>query len=383
MVLGALLDAGLDKARLMDELKKLNLPDWKLLDQHVQRGPLRARHVDFEIEDRDNHHAYVEIDNRIASANLPDQIRDMAQALFKRLAEAEAHVHGVPIKDVEFHEVGASDSLLDLVGASVAFDLLAIDHVTVSPINVGGGSVMTAHGQLPVPAPATAQLLAHSSAVAYGSEVDFELLTPTGAVILTHVADAYGPLPTMRINHVGYGAGTADLTIPNMLCVTLGTSHEGHESDMATVIETNIDDMNPELYTYVSERLFAAGALDVWTAPIVMKKGRPGTQLAVLAKANSVRDLINLILTETTTLGVRVHEVHRTTLPRKSLTVETQYGRVRVKASYQHGSLRDVAPEATDCGRIASEYGVAWREVYDAARLAGLASAPNNFELSS
>ena len=383
MVLGALLDAGLDKALLINELEKLNLPPWKLRDEHVQRGSLRARHVDFEIEDRDNHHAYVEIDTRIASSNLPPHIRATSQELFRRLAEAEAQVHGVPIEDVQFHEVGASDSLLDLVGASVAFDLLAIEHVTVSPINVGGGTVMTAHGQIPVPAPATARLLALSGAVAYGSDVDFELLTPTGAVILTHLADAYGPLPAMRIDHVGYGAGSADLPIPNILSVTLGTSDGNHGSDIATVIETNIDDMNPELYAYVSERLFAAEALDVWTVPIVMKEGRPGAQLAVLAKARAVQNLINLILAETTTLGVRVHEVHRTTLPRKSLTVETQYGQVRVKASYLHGSLRDVAPEAADCRRIASEHDVAWRDVYDAARLTGRKIAPTNIDLSS
>ena len=376
MILGALLDAGLDKPRLLAELRKLDLPPWKLRDERVQRGLIQARLVDFDIEDRGHHHPYTDVDARIAAADLKPQIRDEARQIFRNLAEAEAHVHGTPVNQVEFHEVGAADSVLDVVGAAVAFHLLGIDHVVVSPINTGSGWVETAHGRLPVPAPATTQLLAGSGAVAYGSDVKFELLTPTGAAVLTHAAHAHGPLPPMRVLQTGYGAGTARLAIPNVLRVTLGQPVQSNQADTATVIETNIDDMNPEAYEYVAARLFAAGALDVWTAPIVMKGGRPATQLCALGANDTVAALIDLILAETTTLGVRTHQVQRTKLQRAGYSVATPYGDIRVKASYLHGTLRDAAPEAADCRRIAADRGVPWRDVYDAARSAGRAAAP-------
>ena len=377
MILGALLDAGLDKTRLLADLRKLDLPPWELRDERVRRGLIDARLVDFDIEDRGgHHHPYTDIDARIAAADLKPQVRDEARQVFRRLAEAEAHVHGTAVHEVEFHEVGAADSVLDVVGAAVAFDLLGIDRVVVSPINTGSGWVETVHGRLPVPAPATTQLLAGSGAVAYGSEVKFELLTPTGAAVLTHAAAAHGPLPPMRVLQTGYGAGTARLSIPNVLRVTLGQPVGAHQADTATIIETNIDDMNPESYEYVSARLFANGALDVWTAPIVMKGGRPATQLCALAPGDTVDALTDLILTETTTLGVRTYQVRRTKLHRASYSVTTPFGDIRVKASYLHGTLRDAAPEASDCHRIAAEQGVPWRDVYDAARAAGRAAAP-------
>ncbi len=376
MILGALLDAGLDKTRLLAELRKLDLPPWELRDERVRRGLIDARLVDFEIEDRGHHHPYPDIDARIAAADLEPGVKHSARQVFRRLAEAEAHVHGTRVSEVEFHEVGAADSILDVVGAAVAFDLLSIDRVVVSPINTGSGWVETAHGRLPVPAPATTQLLAGSGAVAYGSDVKFELLTPTGAAVLTHAADAHGPLPPMRVLQTGYGAGTARLSIPNVLRVTLGQPVQSHQADTATVIETNIDDMNPEAYQYVSARLFAAGALDVWTSPIVMKGGRPAIQLCALGSNDTAGALIDLILTETTTLGVRTYQVRRTKLQRASYSVATPFGDVRVKASYLHGALRDAAPEAADCHRIAAERGVPWRDVYDAARAAGRAAAP-------
>ena len=374
MILGALLDAGLDKTRLLGELRKLDLPPWELRDERVQRGLIQARLVDFDITDSGQHHAYTAIDARIANAGLNPTIAGEARKVFRRLAEAEAVTHGTAVREVEFHEVGAADSVLDVVGSIVGFDLLGIDRVVVSPINTGSGWVEAAHGRLPVPAPATARLLAASGAVAYGSEVKFELLTPTGAAVLTHVADTYGPLPAMRIHRTGYGAGTARLSIPNVLRVILGESVESHDGDSAVVIETNIDDMNPEVYEHVSSRLFDDGALDVWTASIVMKGGRPATQLSALASSDTAKRLIEVILAETTTLGVRTHEVQRTKLQRASYSVETPFGEVRVKASYLRGAFRDAAPEAADCRRIAAERGVPWRDVYDAAR----AVAPPN-----
>ena len=377
MILGALLDAGLDKTRLLAELRKLDLPPWELRDERARRGLIDARLVDFDIEDRGHHHAYADIDARIAAADLEPRVKKQARQVFLHLAEAEAHVHGTDVSEVEFHEVGAADSVLDVVGAAAAFHLMDIDHVVVSPINTGSGSVETAHGRLPVPAPATTRLLAASGAVAYGSDIKFELLTPTGAAVLTHAADAYGPLPPMRVLETGYGAGTARLSIPNVLRVTLGQPVGAHQADTATVIETNIDDMNPEAYEYVSARLFTEGALDVWTAPIVMKGGRPATQLCALTAADAAATLVDVILAETTTLGVRTYQVQRTKLQRTSYSVTTHFGDIRVKASYLHGALRDAAPEAADCRRIAAERGVPWRDVYDAARAAGRVAAPH------
>ena len=381
MILGAFLDAGLDKANLLNELRKLDLPPWDLHDERTARGPLSARFVDFTIETQAGHRFYREIDKTIACADLTANVRDASRELFRRLAEAEAAVHGTKVDDVEFHEVGAADAVLDIVGAMVAVDHLKIDRVTVSPINTGSGTVMTAHGRLPVPAPATARLLAESKAVSYGSKTEFELLTPTGAAVLTQIASEYGPHPPMRVEQIGYGAGSADLPIPNVLRVVLGQSTENYASDVATVIEANIDDMNPEIYPYVADRLFRAGALDVWTTPIVMKEGRPATQLSILGRPDTINKLAQIILTETTTLGVRTHQVYRTILNRKGFIVETPFGAVNVKASYLDGSIRDVAPEATDCKRLAVEHGVPWREVYDAARSAGLTIDPTASEL--
>ena len=376
MVLGALLDAGLNKEHLLTELRKLDLPPWKLIDERTARGPLSARFVDFIIEGQTGHHFYREIDKTIASADLPSDVRTTSRALFRRLAEAEAAVHGTTVDEVEFHEVGAADAVLDIVGAVVAINLLNIDWVTVSPINTGSGTVITAHGRLPIPAPATARLLAESDAISYGSKTEFELLTPTGAAVLTQIASEYGPHPLMRVNNIGYGAGSADLPIPNVLRVVLGHSTESHDSDVATVIEANIDDMNPEIYPYVAECLFRAAALDVWTTPIVMKEGRPATQLSVLCRPDDADELIKVVLSETTTLGVRAHKVDRTILKREVIAVETQFGEINVKVSYLDNSVRDVAPEAADCKRLAAQHDIAWREVYDAARSAGLALAP-------
>ncbi len=384
MVLGALLDAGLDKDRLLAELRKLRLPPWDMRDERVRRGAIDARLVDFEISGSGGQHAFADIDGMLAQADLDRGVRADARALWRRLAEAEAQAHGVAVQDVHFHEVGAADSVLDVVGALAGFRLLRLARVSVSPINTGSGTVQSAHGPLPVPAPATLRVLAGSGAVVYGSDIDFELLTPTGAAVLTHAASAYGPMPAMRVTRSGYGAGTADLSIPNVLRVTLGEPAEtpdaasapAPDADDAVVLDTNIDDMNPEIFGYVSARLFQAGAWDVWTTPIGMKAGRPAVQLSALAEPARAPALVDVILAETTTLGVRAHDVRRSRLPRAVVGVSTRYGQVQVKASYFRGALRDVAPEARDCQRLAAAHGVPWREVYDAARAGGRAHAP-------
>ncbi len=388
MFLGACLDAGLDQDALEAGLRLLELPPWRLATRRVRRGTIAALHAEFELPDAEPsgghpHRAYGEIDELIAAANIADGPKSRARAMFHRLAEVEGRVHDVATADVTFHEVGAVDSILDIVGAALAVELLELDEVTVSRINVGGGSVATQHGLLPVPAPATLRLLDGSGALTYSTTEQAELLTPTGALLLTSLASAYGPQPGMRIQAHGYGAGTLELDSPNILRVTIGDRTEELHGDQVVVVETNIDDMNPELYDYVAERLFESGALDVTTTPIGMKKGRPGTQLSAIVPSGAVDAIVHVLMRETTTLGVRCHDVRRLKLPRHEFSVDTRYGPVRVKVSYLDDVLRDVAPEAEDCRAAAAAHGAPYRSVYDAARSAGLAAAPRKPPMSS
>jgi len=379
MFLGALLDAGLDQAALEAELRTLDLPPWRLVRQAVRKGPIAATHMDFEIEAATEHGTLshpASMEAVIAASGLAVPIKDRAQAMVRRLAVAEAAVHGVDPNDAHFHELGAVDAVLDIVGACVAVDLLDITAMSASAINTGTGTVNTSHGVLPVPAPATLQLLQGSPLEIYANDVDAELLTPTGALVLTAFTTHAGQAPAMRVTATGYGAGTADLAIPNVLRVTLGEAAGTLGTDVVTVIEANVDDMNPEHYPSVSERLFEAGALDVTLTPLVMKKGRPGTLIRVLAPPETTDAAVDLLLRETSTLGVRLHDARRVKVPRHVLRVDTPYGPIAVKASYLDGRLRDVAPEADDCARAAREHDAPLQTVYDAARAAAWEAAP-------
>ena len=378
MFLGALLDAGLDQAALEAELRTLDLPPWRLVRQAVRKGPIAATHMDFEIEAATEHGTLshpASMEAVIAASGLAAPIKDRAQGMVRRLAVAEAAVHGVDPDDAHFHELGAVDAVLDIVGACVAVDLLDITAMSASAINTGSGTVNTSHGVLPVPAPATLQLLKGSALEVYANDVDAELLTPTGALVLTEFTTHAGQAPAVRVTATGYGAGTADLAIPNVLRITLGESASTLGRDVVTVIEANVDDMNPEHYPSVSERLFEAGALDVTLTPLTMKKGRPGTLIRVLARPETSDAAVDLLLRETSTLGVRLHDARRVKLPRQSLRVDTPYGAIAVKASYVDGRLRDVAPEADDCARAAREHDVRLQTVYDAARAAAWKAA--------
>ena len=311
----------------------------------------------------------------IAASGVREPIKDRAQGMVRRLAAAEAAVHGVDPDDAHFHELGAVDAVLDIVGACVAVDLLGIAAMSASAINTGTGTVKTSHGVLPVPAPATLQILEGSPLEIYTNDVDAELLTPTGALVLTEFTTHAGHAPAMRVTATGYGAGTADLAIPNVLRVTLGEASSTLGTDVVTVIEANVDDMNPEHYPPVSERLFEAGALDVTLTPLMMKKGRPGTLIRVLAPPEGSDAAVDVLLRETSTLGVRLHDARRVKVPRHSLRVDTPYGTIAVKASYLDGRLRDVAPEADDCARAARDHDVRLQTVYDAARAAAWEAA--------
>jgi uncharacterized protein (TIGR00299 family) protein len=370
MVLGALVDAGADLGQIEQELRKLKLDGWKISAQKVQRRALFATHVKVEASEHHHHRGLSVILRMIDEAKLAPRAAERAKKIFTRLGEAEARVHQVPVEKVHFHEVGAVDSIIDIVGAAVGFELLGIDEFACSALDVGAGQVKTAHGLLPVPAPATADLL--RGAPAYSSGILRELVTPTGAAIATTLSTRYAEMPRMTLRTVGYGAGTADLAEkPNVLRLLLGenaVSEAGEYWDApVTVIETNVDDMSPQIYGYFAERALAAGALDVFSTPAQMKKNRPGLLVTVLCDAEKVSSLIDLLFRETTTIGVRTYEVRRKTLERELVPVETAFGSVHMKLSRMNGSLLNATPEYEDCQRIAAERNVPLKEVIAAA----------------
>jgi pyridinium-3,5-bisthiocarboxylic acid mononucleotide nickel chelatase len=390
MVLGALVDAGADIAALERELRKLGLPGWSITAEKVRRRSIMATHVKVVLEGRRSkqetagkkgqhghthdhardHRGLTEIVQMIDAAGLAPQAGERARQIFRRLGEAEAKVHGVPVEKVHFHEVGAVDSIIDIVGAAIGFDLLGIDEFACSAMDLGGGQVNTEHGVLPVPAPATVELL--RGAPTRPSGIQHELVTPTGAAIATTLATGFGTIPAMRLRGVGYGAGSADLAErANVLRLLIGERIESQAGESwgapISVIETNVDDMSPQIYGYFAEKALAADALDVFSTPAQMKKNRPGLLITILSEAENVGPLIDLIFRETTTIGVRTYDVRRKTLDREFVPVETRFGEVRMKVSRMNGVLRNATPEYDDCQRIAGERGVPLKEVIAAA----------------
>jgi uncharacterized protein (TIGR00299 family) protein len=306
----------------------------------------------------------------IDKSPLAERAKRNASAVFQRLGEAEAQVHGVPIEKVHFHEVGAVDSIADIVGACVALDLLGVDEVHASAINVGSGTVQTEHGLLPVPAPATAALLAGKPIYARGPEV--ELTTPTGAALAVTLAHSFGPLPAMRISSIGYGAGTRDFPQqPNVLRVLIGDTIAAPESTLVSVIEANIDDSSPQVLGYALERLMEAGALDATLTALQMKKNRPGSLLRVIARPEDQESLARIVFQETSTLGLRIHAAERRVEERRVVTVDTSFGPVRGKVNPQ-GAF---APEYDDCRDIAARTGTPLKQVLAAAQQAYLKNA--------
>ena len=318
---------------------------------HGDAGAGRAHH----------HRGLSEITAIVDRAALPAEARKRAAGLFRRLAEVEAGIHGVAVEDVHLHEVGAIDSIVDITLAVAAMEWLAPERVVASPLNVGSGTVLCEHGELPVPAPATVELLAGVPIYAQGPRV--ELVTPTGALLVTAYADAYGPLPPMRVDRIGYGAGDRDLPArPNVLRALVGEADqaavEAAAPERVVVLECEIDDMNPQLYGVLMERLTDAGAFDVFYAPIQMKKNRPGTLVTVVAPPERREALAGLLFAESTTIGVRVTETARERLDREIVTVESPIGPVRIKVARRGGAVVNAAPEFEDCARLAAERGL-------------------------
>lgn len=366
MVLGALVDAGAELGALERELRKLRLTGWTISAERVKRKAIAATKVHVEAGASHHHRHLSDILKMIDEAGLTTKAAERARNIFQRLGEAEAKVHNIPVEKVHFHEVGAVDSIIDIVGAAIGFDLLGIDSFACSAMDVGGGRVETEHGVLPVPAPATAELL--RGVPTFSSGVQKELVTPTGAAIATTLATSYGKIPAMQLKAVGYGAGSADLAEQaNVLRILIGESVEKktgtHWDAPVAVIEANVDDMSPQIYGYFAEQALAAGALDVFSSPVQMKKNRPGQLITLLCEPANRDRLIDLIFRETTTIGVRTHEVFRRTLERQSVAVETPLGTVRMKVARMNGTLLNAAPEYEDCQRIAAEKGVPLKQV--------------------
>jgi uncharacterized protein (TIGR00299 family) protein len=366
MVLGALVDAGANLRVIEADLRRLGLGNWSISAEKVKREAIFATQVKVESREDHHHRGLSIILKRIEGAKLAPRAAERAKNIFTRLAEAEATVHQVQVEEVHFHEVGAVDSIIDIVGAAIGFELLGIDEFACSAFDVGAGQVKTAHGLLPVPAPATAELL--RGAPIYSSGIPHELVTPTGAAIATTLATRFAVVPEMKLRAIGHGAGSVNLKEQaNLLRLLIGESvmseaGERWESPV-TVIETNLDDMSPQIYGYFAEKALAAGALDVFSSPVQMKKNRPGLLVTLLSESANVSRLIDLVFRETTTIGVRTYEARRKTLDREFVPVETPFGSVRMKISRMNGSVLNAAPEYEDCQRIAKEKGIPLKQV--------------------
>ena len=347
--------------------------------QHDHGHPHTHGHADATMGDGRStmddhvHRSLADINALIERSALSPDAQKRAKALFHRLGEAEAAIHQIPIDKIHLHEVGALDSIIDIVGAVFAIEWFHADRIISSPLNVGGGMVNSAHGNFPVPAPATVKLLA--GAPVYSSGVQSELVTPTGALLVTSHAMSFGPVPPMTIDAVGYGAGDRDLpNTPNVLRVLVGESTEQPHTERIVVLQSEIDDMNPQLFGMVMDRLYAAGALEVYFAPVQMKKNRPGTLLTILARPEQREELSAIVFRETTTIGVRYHDVQRERLEREIVPVNTPHGTVRFKVARLGDNIVNAAPEFEDCLRLASERSVPVKEVQAAANKAYLDS---------
>ncbi|RKY85383.1 nickel pincer cofactor biosynthesis protein LarC [candidate division KSB1 bacterium] len=364
MILGALIDAGLDIEELKSELKKLKLTGYDISTKRTEKKGISGTKFEVIVLEKHRERHLSDIFEIIEHSNLDRKIKNKAKDVFSALAKVEAEIHNQPVEKVHFHEVGAIDALIDIVGVMIGMQRLNIEQVVASKLHVGTGFVQCAHGTLPVPAPATLKLL--SNVPIYSTGIENELVTPTGAAIITTLCENFGDIPSMKVEKIGYGAGSRDLPIPNMLRVLIGDSKIEPIEDRVLLLETNIDDMNPQFYDYVMEVLFQKGAKDVFLTPIHMKKNRPGVILSVISPLNKKDELLDVLFAETTTLGIRISEViKRQKLERKIETVDTQFGKVNVKISFTGGKIRDIVPEYEECKKIAQEYQLPIKQVYE------------------
>lgn len=393
MNLGALVDLGVDSRYLIGELSKLGLSsEYEIKFQKAQKMGISGTRVDVILKaaqhshdhhdhgETEHHHLHQEhhgpveaeehhhrnlhdIETIINRSSLNPKVKSSSMDMFMKIAQAEANIHGKPIGEVHFHEVGATDSIVDMVGAAIALDYLGVEKIMASPVQVGGGFVKCAHGLFPVPAPATMEIL--QGAPIKSGLVQFETTTPTGAAILASNVEKFTSQMNFSVTNIGYGIGHRDLEVPNVLRVYLGLdTSKGEESEPQYILETNIDDMNPELYNYVEERLFETGALDVFRTPIIMKKGRSAIKLSILVSAEKTEAVEGALFRETTSIGLRKYQVGKIMLQRETVTLPTQYGNIRVKKSFYQGMPVKYKAEYEDCRKAAMENHIPIRQVY-------------------
>ena len=367
MTLGALVDAGLSFAALKSELDKLSVREFTLSQRRVEKHGIAGTKIDVNAREGHVHRHLKDVLKIINSSSISASAKEKAARVFQKLAEAEAKIHGTTIEAVHFHEVGAVDAIVDVVGAIVGLELLNIEAIYASKFRFGSGHTRGAHGAMPIPVPAVVEMT--KGFPAERTDIPYELVTPTGAALLTALASNIGETIQLRTESTGYGAGTRDVEqVPNLLRIEIGELVADPQTDSPVLLETNIDDMTPEIYGYLIDRLLEAGARDAFLTPVIMKKGRPGIQLTVLADPNKETELTQLIFSETTTLGIRRLPVQRHTLERRTDTVQTPYGPIRVKIADIGGKQR-ITPEYDDCARIAREKQVPILDIYKAVNL--------------
>ena len=370
MILGAMVGAGVEPNFLREQLSLLPVDGFKINFETVNRSGLSATYARVETAHEHKHRHLSDIQKIIEGSTLSDAVKQRAVQIFTRLAEAEARVHNEPVDHVHFHEVGALDAIVDVVGAAICFEALQIDRFVCSPIHVGSGMVKMAHGQFPIPPPAVTELL--KGVPFYATDIKGELLTPTGAAIITTVCNEYGPIPQMLTETTGYGAGTREYQdFPNVLRVLLSETQDKSAMDeQLWMLETNLDDASPQIVGHVMDRVLELGALDCFFTPVQMKKNRPGVLLSVLCGREEKEAVMRLLFMETTTLGIRSYEVTRRALERSVVRVETQYGPIDVKVAHLDGRVVNEMPEFEQCRLAAAEANVPLKVVEEAARVA-------------
>jgi len=368
MILGALVALGIDREKLIEQIKLLDISDFEIEFSNANRAGISAVYAEVKFAEERKHRHLSDIQNIIENSNLSDSVKKNAVKIFTRLAEAEAKVHGIAIEKVHFHEVGAIDAIVDVVGACVGFEMLEIEKFVCSKIHVGSGFVNMAHGKFPVPPPAVAELL--QNIPIYSTDIEGELITPTGAAIISTVCGEFGAIPDLKIEKTAYGAGTREyINFPNVLRLFLGETDNEQltiNNEQLTLIETNLDDISPQILGFVMERAFELGALDCWFTPIQMKKNRPATLVSILCDFNKKEILSELLYRETTTLGVRVSQIERSCLPREIVKVATEFGEIDVKIARYQGKVVNTKPEFEQIKKIAAENNLPLREIESA-----------------
>lgn len=373
MTVGALLDAGLKIETLEKELKKLGLSGYRLEVNKVNKKGISATQFKVKIKEEGVERRFKDILTILEESKLDEEIKKETKKIFFNIAKAESKIHQKDIDKIYFHEIGGLDSIIDITSAVIGIKTLGIDEIYSSALPVGKGFVKCAHGVMPIPAPATLELL--KNIPTYSGGIESEMITPTGAAIISTLAKSFGERPLMKIKSIGYGAGEKEFTIPNLLRINIGDKilkdenlKDGYVSDEAVLIETNIDDMNPEFYDYIMEKLFSQGALDVFLTPIQMKKNRPAHMLSIIVYEQNLKEILEVLFSESTTLGVRVREIKRLRLNQQNFMAETKYGKIKVKVGMFKGEIKNIAPEYEDCKKMAKQHQVPLKEVYEEAK---------------